>query len=194
MTGPLSRRRLLAAAAPGLLAGCLVESEADADAVDPDDRAEEDGSEPNESSTDAAESPTDPEGSSTEQVDDAENTPEAIGPNGSGLAVTNTEVRSVADDGSETTVRARLTVENAGGFTYGTVEFRTDAYATRPGSTERDAVGYGYATRRFPSNDRFDGGTRRFDVTVSFRSSESRARANPDWYEVDVAVRRAKPV
>lgn len=186
MTDPISRRRLLAAAAPGLLAGCLVESEADADAVDADDGSEEE-SEADEPSTDA-------EGSSTDQVDDAEDTPDAVGPNGSGLVVTNSEVRSVSDDGSETTVRARLTVENAGRFTYGTVEFRADAYATRPGSTERDAVGYDYVTRQFPSNDRFGDGARRFDVTITFRSSESRARADPDWYEVDAAVRRAEPV
>lgn len=187
MSGPLSRRRLLAAAVPGLLAGCLVESESDADAATPDDGAEKEGSEADEPSADA-------EASATEQAEDAETTPDRVGPNGSGLVVTSAEVRGVSDDGYETTVRARLTVENAGRFTYGTVEFRADAYATRPGSSERDGVGYDYVTRRFTSNDRFGDGTRRFDVTISFRSSESRARADPDWYAVNAAVRRAEPV
>ena len=203
MTSPLSRRRLLAAAAPGLLAGCLVESEEDAGGSGDDAGEAERGGGGASSSADepvdADESVDDDESedadeSSTQQVGDVENTPDEVGPNGSGLIVTNVDVLGVIDGGYETTVRARFTVENAGRFTYGTVEFRADAYATRPGSRERDAVGYEYVSRRFSSNERFAGGTRRFEAEISFRSRETRAQPDSDWYEVDAAVRRAEPV
>jgi hypothetical protein len=134
MMSSLSRRRLLAATVPGLLAGCLVES-----------------------------------GESAEG-----------------------EAATVGT--YDTTVDARLVVENAGRFTYGTVELRVDAYATVPSSPERDPVGFAYVTERFPSDDRFDDGTRRFDVSISFRSRETSARPDPEWYEVDAAVRRAESV
>lgn len=195
MTSPLSRRRLLAAAAPGLLAGCLVESEGDAGGSGDDAAEAERGVGGASSSADgSADDESVNDESSTQQVGDVENTPDEVGPNGSGLIVTNVDVLGVIDGSYETTVRARFTVENAGRFTYGTVEFRADAYATRPGSRERDAVGYEYVSRQFSSNERFAGGTRRFEAEISFRSRETRAQPDPDWYEVDAAVRRAEPV
>ena len=208
MTRSLSRRRLLAAAVPGLLAGCLVESDEggdgsgaggereDAEESDPEGgesagseaSAESDGSAGGEASGDGS-----TDGSTAEQTAD-EPVPDEVGPDGSGLVVTGVDVRDVTDDGYETTVDARLTVENRGRFTYGTVELRVDAYATRPGSPERDSVGFAYVTRRFTSGNRFDDGTRRFDVSVTFRSRETNARADPDWYEVDAAIRTSDPV
>ncbi|MGQ3328236.1 hypothetical protein [Halorubrum sp. FL23] len=196
MTPPLRRRRLLAAAVPGLLAGCLVESSADAGS----DGGSEDGTGP---SADDTGSDTASDGdreslsgdaeSAAEQTDDGD-PPEEVGPDGAGLAVTNVDVLSVTDGKYDTTVLAVLTVENAGRFTYGTVELRADAYATRPNSAEREAVGYAYEYTHYPADDRFTDGTRRITVEISFRSRSTRARPDPDWYEVDAAIRRAEPV
>ncbi|EMA64939.1 hypothetical protein [Halorubrum kocurii] len=196
MTPSLRRRRLLAAAVPGLLAGCLVESSAETDGSGDGTGASADDA--SDSGSEAGgdgdrESVSGDDGSAAEQADD-EDPPEEVGPDGSGLVVTDVDVLGVTDGGYETTVRARLTVENAGRFTYGTVELRADAYATRPGSDEREAVGYEYSTERFLSNDRFAEGTERFAVEISFRSRATNARPDPNWYEVDAAVRRAEPV
>jgi len=208
---PLSRRRLLAASVPGLLAGCLVQSGDGGDAVAAGGEADDGGASTGDGGSDAggsdagSEETTESEGETTgagesaaerddtEQVD-GESVPDAVGPDGAGLVVTNAEVLGVADEGYETTVDARLTVENRGRFTYGTVEFRVDAYATRPNSRERHTAGFAYDTERFASGDRFDDGTRRFDVSISFRSRETNVPADVDWYEVDAAVRRAEPV
>ncbi|WP_186310945.1 hypothetical protein [Halorubrum depositum] len=214
MRRPLSRRRLLAAGVPGLLAGCLVESDGSADG-DAGTGAEDDGSTPEDDgqSDDDGSATNDGDGSTAAQTDggqsdteqseaDRDSTdqtadepvPDEVGPDGSGLVVTSAEVLDVTDEGYETTVDARLTVENRGRFTYGTVEFRADAYATRPNSPDRDSVGRAYVTRRFTSEDRFDDGTRRFDVSISFRSRETNVPADVDWYAVDAAVRTADPV
>jgi hypothetical protein len=191
VTGAPSRRRLLAAAVPGLLAGCLVESDESADA---DGTGGEDGSV---SETEAAagdeEEAASGDGSAAERTDE-EPVPDAVGPDGAGLVVASANVRRVTDEGAETTVDARLTVENAGRFTYGTVEFRVDAYATRPNSSERDSVGFAYVTERFASGNRFGDGTRRVDVSISFRSRETTVPTDPDWYDIDAALRRAEPV
>jgi len=198
----LSRRRLLAASVPGLLAGCLVESGDGGDAVAEPDAGAEGGNSESDAETGTDEGTggdgstadqSEPDRERTDQVDD-DSVPDAVGPDGSGLVVTNAEVLGVADEGYETTVDARLTVENRGRFTYGTVELRVDAYATRPGSPERDSVGFAYDTERFPSGDRFDDGARRFDVSISFRSRETNVPADADWYEVDAAVRTSDPV
>lgn len=191
MPRPLSKRRLLAAVVPGVLAGCLVESGEDAPGSD-------DGSDPSAESAESANagadgSASEAEESGSQQTDDEE-VPDSVGPDGAGLLVTNAAVLDVTDGDSRTTVDARLTVENAGRFAYGTIEFRADAYAARPNSLERDAVGYATVRRRFRSAEPFDDGTRQFDVSITFRSRESRARADPDWYEVDAAVRRAEPL
>ncbi|OYR42899.1 MULTISPECIES: hypothetical protein [unclassified Halorubrum] len=202
MRRSLSRRRLLAASVPGLLAGCLVESGDGGDGVaEPDAGA--DGGESESDAETGTDEGTDSDGSTadrsepdregTDQVDD-DSVPDAVGPDGSGLVVANAEVLDVADEGYETTVDARLTVENRGRFTYGTVEFRADAYATRPNSAERDSAGFAYDTERFPSGNRFGDGVRRFDVSITFRSRETNVPADVDWYEVDAAVRRAEPV
>jgi len=185
-----SRRGVLTVGATGLLAGCLVTSEegaVDGDAVGQTDDGdgEEDGSdaEGGESGGDAG-------------SDDGDGTaPEEVGPDGSGLIVTDAAVRRVTEGGGWTRVFARLTVENAGRFEYGTVELRVDAYATPAGSDERHRMGFDYVTRRFSPDDRFDGSDpRTFDVTVRFESREASVRPDPDRYVVDTAVRRAEPL
>lgn len=214
----LPRRRVLAAAVPGLLAGCLVESDEAADSSDDpsgntdtaEDAADTGDAAASSEDADAAEGgdadedsdadgehdagATEDDESQPAQTEESADPSDQLGPDGSGLIVTNAAVRSVTDRGAETTVRAEFTVENAGRFTYGTVEFRADAYATRPGSRSRDAVGYAYVVERFDSGNRFEDGTRRVVLDVSFRSRDSRARADPDWYDIDVAIRRAEPV
>ena len=191
-----SRRGVLAVGAAGLLAGCLVTSEEEAG---PDTRQTDDGA--NESDSDGEDDGS--EGSEGDGSDgsgdggdgESETTPEEVGPDGSGLVVTDATVRDVTEGGGWTRVRARLTVRNAGRFDYGTVELRADAYAVRPGSDEREAVGYGYVTRRFSPDDRFDENrARSFDVTVRFESDETPVRPERDRYAVDAAVRRAEPL
>ncbi|QAU13887.1 hypothetical protein EKH57_14810 [Halorubrum sp. BOL3-1] len=185
-----SRRGVLAVGVTGLLAGCLVTSEEEA--VDGDATRQTDDGEAGNDDSDAGDDGSDGNGGS----DDAdETTPDEVGPDGSGLIVTDTTVLNVTESGGRTRVEARLTVENAGRFDYGFVKLRVDAYATPAGSDEREAVGFGDATRRFPSDDRFDGSdSRTFDVTIRFESGETSVRPDPDRYVVDAAVRRAEPL
>ena len=207
MTPSLPRRRLLAAAVPGLLAGCLVESSEDAGGSErvtdrdspseggesPDERRDTEGQAGAGERTDTERQAGAGERTDTERRGD-DDPPAEVGPDGSGLVVTNVDIRSVTSGGYETTVTARLTVENAGRFTYGTVELRADAYATQPNASERDAVGYSYVTRQFSSGDRFADGTVPFTVEIVFPNHETHAFLDADWYEVDAAVRRAEPV
>ena len=207
MRRSLSRRRLLAASVPGLLAGCLVESDESAagsgaggeseDADGPGGEESAGGEAPAESEESAGDEASGDDSTTdeatAEQTDD-EPAPDEVGPDGSGLVVSSADVRDVTDDGYETTVDARLAVENRGRFTYGTVELRVDAYPAPPNSTKGDSVGGAYVTRRFTSGNRFDDGTRRFDVSITFRSRETNVPADVDWYEVDAAVRTADPV
>lgn len=197
-TPAVGRRRLLAATVPALLAGCLVESsEGPADGTGGATGAGEAGDTETDGATESAsESLSDGDGTAAQSdgESDEASVPESVGPDASGLVVTATEIFEVTTDGFETTVRARFTVENRGRFTYGTVLFRVDAYATRPSSAEREAVGETYVRQRYTSDDRFVDGTEQFVAEVTFRNSASAARAHPDWYEVDAAVRRAEPV
>lgn len=184
-----SRRGVLTVGAVGLLAGCLVTSEEGGDATTPqtDDGASGDDSDDGESGADG-------DGGDSES-DDGDTTPDEVGPDGAGLVVTDTRVRSVTEGGGWTRVRARLTVENAGRFDYGVVELRVDAYATPAGTDEREAVGFAYVTNRFSPDDPFDGSDpRTFDVTVRFESRETPVRPDSDRYAVDAAVRRAEPL
>lgn len=194
-----SRRGVLAVGAAGLLAGCLVTSEEEDGAAA---RQTDDGTGGDESDDDSGagddNSDAGGDGSGGDgggSGGDTETPPEEVGPDGSGLVVTDATVLDVTESGGRTTVDARLTVENAGRFVYGVVEFRVDAYPTPAGSDERDSVGFGNVTRRFPSDDRFDGSrTRQFTVEITFPSRRSNVRPEPDRYAVDAAVRRAEPV
>ena len=196
--GRASRRGVLTVGAVGLLAGCLVTSEEEGsgarqtgDGASGDDASGDDSGSESGGGADGGGSDGDAGGDG----DGGETTPDEVGPDGSGLVVTAATVRDVTEGGGWTRVRARLTVRNAGRFDYGTVELRADAYAVRPGSDEREAVGYGYVTRRFSPDDRFDDGrTRSFDVTVRFESDETPVRPERDRYAVDAAVRRAEPL
>ncbi|WP_096395223.1 hypothetical protein [Halorubrum trapanicum] len=194
-----SRRGVLAAGAAGLLAGCLVTSEEEgSDARQAGDGAsgnDTDGDGASGNDTDGDDADGDGGGESDDDAGGGETTPDEVEPDGSGLVVTDATVLGVSDGGGRTTVRARLTVENAGRFEYGVVEFRVDAYATPAGSDERGAVGFDYVTRRFTGDDRFDGSRpRRFTVEITFPSRRTGVRPEPDRYAVDAAVRRAEPI
>ncbi|TKX86524.1 hypothetical protein EXE43_07865 [Halorubrum sp. SS5] len=187
-----SRRGVLAVGAAGLLAGCLVTSEEEGS----DARQTGDGANGSDADGDGSGSGSggDSDGSDGDESE-GETTPDEVGPDGSGLVVTDATVREVTEGGGWTRVRARLTVRNAGRFEYGTVEFRADAYAVRPGTDEREAVGFGYVTRRFSPDDRFgEGRSRSFDVTIRFESDGTPVRPERDRYAVDAAVRRAEPL
>ncbi|EMA58127.1 hypothetical protein C470_12578 [Halorubrum distributum JCM 13561] len=185
-----SRRGVIALGATGLLAGCLVTSEEEGS----DTRQTDDGA--NGSDSDGDGSSNDGGSGDDSGSDDAgEPTPDEVEPDGSGLVVTETSVLSVSEDRGQTTVRARLTVQNAGRFEYGVVELRVDAYATPAGTSDREAVGDGDVTRRFTGDDRFDGSRpRRFTVEITFPDDRTNVRPDPDRYAVDAAVRRAEPV
>ena len=189
-----SRRGVLAVGAAGLLAGCLVTSEEEGpDARQTGDGANGTDSDGNGDGGGGADGDAEGDGDGGDGENEA--TPEEVGPDGSGLVVTDATVRDVTAGGGWTRVRARLTVENAGRFEYGTVEFRVDAYPTPAGSDEREAVGNAYVTRRFSRDERFGGGrSRSFDVTIRFESDETSVRPEPDRYAVDAAVRRAEPL
>ncbi|PHQ44794.1 hypothetical protein DJ68_16540 [Halorubrum sp. C3] len=187
-----SRRGVIALGATGLLAGCLVTSEEEgSDTRQTDDGASGDGSDGG-----GGGSSEDGGSEGDSGSDDAdESTPDEVGPDGSGLVVTDATVLRVNEGGGRTTVRARLTVENAGRFEYGVVEFRVDAYATPAGTDEREAVGFEYDTERFTGDDRFDGSRpRRFTVEITFPDDRTNVRPDPDRYAVDAAVRRAEPI
>jgi hypothetical protein len=184
-----SRRSVVAVGVTGLLAGCLVTSEEE-DA--PDARQTGNGTDGDSDATDGGGAGGNGGGS---DGDAGEATPDEVGPDGSGLVVTDATVRDVTDGGGRTRVRARLTVENAGRFEYGTVELRVDAYATPAGSEGRNRTAFDYVTRRFPVDDRFDGSRpRQFTVEITFPSRRTSVRPDSDRYVVDAAVRRAEPL
>ena len=186
-----TRRSVVAVGAAGLLAGCLVTSEEGGPGSAPrqtDGGASGDGSSGEGSSGDGS-------GGDSGDGDGDAAAPDEVGPDSAGLVVTDATVREVTEGGGWTRVSARLTVENAGRFEYGVVEFRVDAYATPAGSDVRDPVGFAYVTERFGPDDRFDGDRpRSFDVTVRFESDGTPVRPDPDRYAVDAAVRRAEPL
>lgn len=194
-----SRRGVLAVGAAGLLAGCLVTSEEE---DGPDARQTDDGASGGDSDDGDGDGSSDDGGSGDGSGSDgggsdgeSGSVPDEVGPDGSGLVVTDATVLGVSEGGGRTTVRARLTVENAGRFEYGVVEFRVDAYATPAGTEEREAVGFDYVTRRFTGDDRFDGSrARRFTVEITFPDDRTSVRPDPDRYAVDAAIRRAEPI
>ena len=198
-----SRRGVLAVGAALGLAGCLVTSEGgagpsrqtDDGAGNGSDANGGSGSESGGSSGGSGDESGDDGGGGDDGSDGGDATPDEVGPDGAGLVVTDTRVRSVTESGGWTRVRARLTVENAGRFDYGTIEFRVDAYATPAGTDEREAVGSAYVSRRFSDDDPFDGSDpRTFDVTIRFESNRTPVRPDPDRYAVDAAVRGAEPL
>lgn len=187
MPDPLSRRRLLAAAVPVALAGCFEQ---------PDDSAGDDGNGETEAPTDtptATETPAPTPTETPTATPTATPTPERVDPEDAGIAVEETTVRRVSDSNSRRAVEARFRIRNEGRFAYGLLEFRVDAYEVkRGGGTERESMGFAYVEQSW-GNPPYSEGTRGFDVTVEFPSSDADRPADPDHYEVDAAVRRAEP-
>ncbi|OYR70859.1 hypothetical protein [Halorubrum ezzemoulense] len=190
-----SRRGVVAVGVAGLLAGCLVTSEEGGSTPRQTENGTTGGSDANDGGgSDGDETGSDGDGGGSDGGAE-EATPDEVNPDGSGLVVTDATVRDVTQGGGWTRVRARLTVENAGRFEYGTIEFRADAYAVPRGSDEREAVGFASVTRRFPRDDRFDGTrSRSFEVTIRFETGGTPVRPDAERYAVDAAVRRAEPL
>ena len=199
MVHPLSRRYLLVAAVPAVLAGCFEEPD-DAAAIE----GEQDGGETNGDVDDADDnvdssddSDDSADGGGSDDSDDPDETgtgepPDRVDPDDAGIVVTDVNITDV-DHGYPATVSVVVTVENVDRFVYGLIEFRVDAYTTTPNDPERESIGFEYVTRQFPTGDRFDEGTRRFRVDIPFESRDASLRADSDWYEADAAVRRAEP-
>jgi len=190
-----SRRGVVAVGVAGLLAGCLVTSEEGGSTPRQTENGTTGGSDANDGGgSDGDETGSDGDGGGSDGGAE-EATPDEVNPDGSGLVVTDATVRDVTDGGGRTRVTARLTVENAGRFEYGTVELRVDAYATPAGSEGRNRTAFDYVTRRFPVDDRFDGARpRQFTVEITFPSRRTSVRPDSDRYVVDAAVRRAEPL
>ena len=163
MNRSVPRRHVLGAAAAGLLAGCLGGSD--------------------EAAVEESESAAEPAASST---------PERVDPEDSGVVVTETEITEV-DAGRQTTeLTVEVTIENTGRFTYGTLEFRVDAYWSGRSEREREPAGFEYAFLQFTSGDRFSDGTRVFSVDIHI-DGRPEPRTTAEWFDVDVAVRHADP-
>ena len=194
MTHSRSRRRVLAAAVPTLLGGCLVESRADPAAR-----------------SDASSARTDTDGSDGEgdgndgESDGGGDTADAA-PAGStspaGIAVESVSIdRIVGSIHHLSQIAADVTVRNAGPATYGSVELRVDAFYNPPADDrtyhpprvdERTAVGRRYVDREF---DGFESGTRTFEVVVRYDAdADANGSTDPDAFDLTVAIRGADAV
>lgn len=194
MTHSRSRRRVLAAAVPTLLGGCLVESRADPAAR-----------------SDASSARTDADGSDGESEgsdggDDGGGDTADAAPAGStspaGIAVESVSIdRIVGSIHHLSQIVADVTVRNAGPATYGSVELRVDAFYNPPADDrtyhpprvdERTAVGRRYVDREF---DGFESGTRTFEVVVRYDAdADANGSTDPDTFDLTVAIRGADAI
>lgn len=194
MTHSRSRRRVLAAAVPTLLGGCLVESRADPAAR-----------------SDASSARTDADGSDGESEgsdggDDGGGDTADAAPAGStspaGIAVESVSIdRIVGSIHHLSQIVADVTVRNAGPATYGSVELRVDAFYNPPADDrtyhpprvdERTAVGRRYVDREF---DGFESGTRTFEVVVRYDAdADANGSTDPDAFDLTVAIRGADAI
>ena len=205
-TTRITRRRLAALAVPVALAGCFEEPDPAAEAGDPgangdpdageDDPADDgvDGDDEDDDDGDVDDDDDGGNGDDGDDADDGEPTPDRVDPGDAGVIVTDASVTNVSERGSRTTITASLEVENTGRFEYGTLEFRVDAYKTRPNDPDREPVGFEYVRTNFGPGDRFTGGTETITVDIQIRTRDGAMLADPDWYAVDAAVRLAEPI
>ncbi|WP_143420334.1 hypothetical protein [Halorubrum vacuolatum] len=202
----LSRRRLTALAIPIALAGCFEEPEpAPGEPDDPSDDTggngdDDDGTDANGADDDDGDDGDDDDDGDDGDDDgddgdddDGEPTPDRVDPEDAGVTVTEATVTDVTECNTRTIITAELEVENTGRFEYGILEFRVDAYKTRPNDPSREPVGFEYRRARFGPGDRFSDGDETVSVEVDIRSRDGAMRADPNWYDVDAAVRHAEP-
>ena len=193
MDGSLPRRRILiAAAVPGVLAGCFEEpAERDEASDEAADLPAGDGG----SGSEDGESGSEDGGDADDHEESGEPTepPDRVDPEAAGVVVTDVTITNVNHGNTAATVFAEIVLENVGRFEYGFLELRVDAYTTTPNSQERTRVGFEYPSWLFPEDDRFSDGTRRVSVSIRFHRRDAARGASSEWYEVDAAVRRAEP-
>ena len=187
MTHSRSRRRVLAAAVPTLLGGCLVESRADP-AARPDASSARPDADGNDGESDG--------GGDTADAAPAGSTSPA------GIAVESVSIdRIVGSIHHLSQIVADVTVRNAGPATYGSVELRVDAFYNPPADDrtyhpprvdERTAVGRRYVDREF---DGFESGTRTFEVVVRYDAdADANGSTDPDAFDLTVAIRGADAI
>ena len=196
MTRPPSRRRVLAAAVPVALAGCLVEDGSSAADQTDGDRSGETAATDGESTANGG----------SDGPDDAEPTADATGGDGdaspgpAGIAVEETEIVRIVESNLLSQIVADVTVRNTGERAYGTLELRVDAYYEPPEDDrtyhpprvdERTAVGREYVERTF---DSFESGTRTFEgAVVQYDAEDANGSVDPAEFDLEAAVRRADP-
>ncbi|CDK40338.1 hypothetical protein [Halorubrum sp. AJ67] len=204
MTRPRSRRRLLAAAAPLALAGCLIE--ANPDATDGNGQAVEERTE-TESESEVGD-PTTGSGAGNEgtaaQTDDTSAVANASDgenetPDPAGITVESTNISRIIESIYLSQIVADVAIRNSGEYTYGTLELRIDAYYEPPEDDrtyhpprvdDRTAVGRTYAEETF---DSFDTGTRTFEnVVIRYDAEEANDSTDPAEFDLEIAVRRAE--
>ena len=201
MTHSRSRRRVLAAAVPTLLGGCLVESRADpaarSDASSA--RTDADGNDGEGDGNDGASEGSD--GGDDGGGDTADAAP-AGSTSPAGIAVESVSIdRIVGSIHHLSQIVADVTVRNAGPATYGSVELRVDAFYNPPADDrtyhpprvdERTAVGRRYVDREF---DGFESGTRTFEVVVRYDAdADANGSTDPDAFDLTIAIRGADAI
>lgn len=208
MTHSRSRRRVLAAAVPTLLGGCLVESRADpaarSDASSA--RTDADGNDGEGDGTDGESDGTDGESDGSDGGSNGGGDTADAAPAGStspaGIAVESVSIdRIVGSIHHLSQIAADVTVRNAGPATYGSVELRVDAFYNPPADDrtyhpprvdERTAVGRRYVDREF---DGFESGTRTFEVVVRYDAdADANGSTDPDAFDLTVAIRGADAI
>ena len=208
MTHSRSRRRVLAAAVPTLLGGCLVESRADpaarSDASSA--RTDADGNDGEGDGNDGEGDGNDGESDGSDGESDGGGDTADAAPAGStspaGIAVESVSIdRIVGSIHHLSQIAADVTVRNAGPATYGSVELRVDAFYNPPADDrtyhpprvdERTAVGRRYVDREF---DGFESGTRTFEVVVRYDAdADANGSTDPDAFDLTVAIRGADAV
>ena len=205
MTRSRSRRRVLAAAVPTLLGGCLVESQADPAARSDTSTGQTDAGEDGDGSDGGG---GDADGGDTNGNDDTDgsagdaDTAGSTSPAPAGIAVESVSIDRIIGSFYLSQIVIDVTVRNAGPATYGSVELRVDAFYTPPADDrtyhpprvdERTAVGRRYVDREF---DGFESGTRTFEnVVVRYDAdADANGSTDPDEFEFTVAVRGADPI
>lgn len=182
MNPSLSRRRILASTAVGIvgLAGCA--DDPDVSGVVEDSSQSDNNTVDNNSEDQEAEI----QGASTDQESE-----DSADPEDTGLIVTQTTINNISIEDAWVILRATVTVRNEDQFAYELVEIRADAYRTTPNAEGRTALEFDYETKEFDSSSPFASGTEQFQVEIAILQDEAPRQLNSDWFDVTAVVRRA---
>ena len=183
MKPSLSRRRVLASTAVGIvgLTGCA--DEPDVSSVVEDSSQSDNSTVGNNSENQEAEI----QGASANQESE-----DSVDPQDTGLIVTQTTIDNILIEDAWVILRATVTVRNRGQTAYELVEIRADAYRTTPNAEGRTALEFDYETKDFGSSSPFASGTEQFQVEIAVLQDEAPRQLNSDWFDVTAVVRRAE--